>query len=488
MKRVRADIKLKPFLNSLNDKQRVNLSSLLNNSQPTDIRKTVYLSSGGKYSKYDDFLRIFTFKLGYVPIHPVATLGYFASLYSRNNDKSEVVRDCFSLILKCDEFWVFDEKLPSFGESESDDKKDISKFPEGVLAEILFWLSNKPNSPIRFFTFEDAGIPKYTGEKWSLVPDENESKHNESVSKIGKFGIIDLGSSTVKLTVCKIDEHKETETLHKKAITVNLAEGFFEEKILQENPINRTVEAILDFQKEALSFGTTDIKLIGTGVVRLAGNLKEFSKIIKDRTNLNLEVVDGVREAELIFKAVIESIEKNDKDVLVVNAGGGSLEIVVGDSKKISNIYRIPIGISELNEKFSSDYPVGTINYKKMKTSISKILSEYIKDGVKKDILFYTGGELDYMLITGFPLENFTGSLSHPKKLSLENFRMHAKKMITMDQNTLHSFMPDNPHWMNGAISSNAILETISDFFKVKTIVPSNKNLNDGILLEMIEK
>ena len=63
-----------------------------------------------------------------------------------------------------------------------------------------------------------------------------------------------------------------------------------------------------------------------------------------------------------------------------------------------------------------------------------------------------------------------------------------AKKMRNMKLEELHAFMPDNPKWMNGTISSNTLLETIAEFYKIDTIIPSNKNLNDGILHKMMNK
>lgn len=485
-KREITSLDLNRLLSSISKKQNEFLSPLISASPPRNLRKTVYLSSGGKYSKYEDFLRIFTFKTGYVPVHPVSTLGYFTSSYSHEHNKSEIVRDCFSLLLAVDELWVFEEKLPSFDKSDLKDKKYISDFSEGVIAEIYFWLTNKPNSPIRFFTFKDAGIPKYLSKDWSLVKDGDTSDTNQSgLPKV--FAIIDLGSSTVKLTVCSIKEDNISEVLYKKAITVNLAEGFFEEKILQSNAVKRTIQAVFDLQKEALSYGVLDIKMVGTGVIRQAKNLSDFKKDVKEKAKLDLEVLTGEREAKLIYKAVSSSFENISNDLVVVNAGGGTTELVVGKNEKVKYIYNLPVGITDLNEKFTKDLPLDLTKYKKMKSYINKMLQTNIKRAPTNTRLVYTGGELDYMIITGFPLENFSGHVAHPKKIGFKKFVDYANKMKGMNREELHAFMPENPRWMDGAVSSNAILECIANYFKCEVIIPSNKNLNDGILLEMIE-
>lgn len=489
-RKIRAILTSKQILDALEEDQKKSLTSLVSDSSPDKLRKTVYLSSGGKFLKYADFLRAFAMKSGYVPVHPVVTLDYYLSSTLHNHNKAEVMKDCFSLLMACDELWVFEEKLPVLkNDSLSSGKRPLSDFPEGVLAEIFFWLTNKTNSPIRFFTWKDVGIAKYIPEaSWSLVPDQKEveASSGEIDDYPQCFGIIDLGSSTVKLTICSIGSDRRAEVLHKKAITVNLAEGFFENNELQRLAMERTLEAISDCQKEALNFGVLDIRVIGTGVLRKASNLSDFIKKIKEKTDLELKVLSGVDEAELIYKAVVSSFKKDNNRLIVVNAGGGSASIVFCDGNK-TKYYGLPLGISDLNEKFVSEYPVSQAKYEAMKKFIKEILKENVKDSFKGGTLVYTGGELDYMIVTGFPLENFDSSLSHPRKLSLKKFKSHADGMRLMTQEKLSSFMPANPKWMNGAVASNTILETIAEFLGVETIIPSNKNLNDGVLLTMIE-
>lgn len=486
---VRASLSFKQFLNSLNENQKKGISPLVITSRPNTLRKTVYLSSGGKFLKYADFLRSFAIKSGYVPIHPVETLNYYLSSTLHNNSKSEVMRDCFSLMIKCDELWVFDEKSPSFQDDNDKGLKPISRFPEGVLAEIYFWLTNKSNSPLRFFTWREVGIAKYIPEaSWMLVPDgEDKAKASILENEFPKrFGVIDLGSSTVKLTVCNIDADKSINVLHKKSITVNLAEGFFENNELQRRAMARTFEAVIDCQKEALTFGVLDIKAVGTGVLRKASNLEKFMSQIREKTDLDLRVLSAKDEAGLINEAVVGSFKNENLRLTVINAGGGSTAIIFNSNKQVK-YYSLPLGISDLNEKFTNEYPIPEAKYEEMKKHILQLLKQNIEKPIKSRIMVYTGGELDYMIATGFPLEDFGLSLSHPKKISLRKFRNYAAKMRLMKQEELYAFMPANPKWMNGAVASNTILETIAEFLGVETIVPSNKNINDGVLLTMIE-
>ncbi len=475
----------KDVLVSLTKEKAKALNDIINSSNVSTLRKPVYLSSGGKYSKYADFLLKFTYDLGNVPIHPILTLNYYVSTISHQNKKEEIVRDCFSLINQCEELWVFEEKLPCFKAGEgSGDTKRISEFPEGVLAEILWWLRYKRGAPIRFFTWKDVGIPKYLHEeKWQLIPEQLVNER-ESVRLSNRFGIIDLGSSTLKLSVSEIDGFNQISVLLKKSITTNLAEDFFQTELIKEEAKNRTIEGLKDLKDEAIEGGVTDFKLIATKVLRDAKNAREVVSEIEAETGLKLEVLSKEQESRYVTKAVSESFDEKEKELIVINAGGGSTQVTFRIKDKLQE-YSLPIGISDLNEKFVTEYPIKNVDYEKMKKFIKSNILDNIKEIPQIDTLVYTGGELDYMLITGFPLKDFKGSISHPKQINKKDYKMYSAEMREMTLEEIQAFMPNNPNWMNGAIASNTLLEVLSDVFKIKTIIPSNKNVNDGILLTM---
>jgi exopolyphosphatase/pppGpp-phosphohydrolase len=302
--------------------------------------------------------------------------------------------------------------------------------------------------------------------------------------KTKNIAIIDLGSSTIKLTVSEIDQSNQISILLKKSITTNLAEDYFETNTIKNTAKEKTIQGLKDLKNEATEYGVVDFKLIATKVVRDAKNSEDVIKEIEANTGLKLEVLSKEDETRYVVKAVLDSFNDKNQDMLIINAGGGSSQITFNLNNK-THEYSLPIGISDLNEKFIQEYPIEVSKYKEMKEFIKDTVNKEIKEIPQIDSMVYTGGELDYMLMTGFPLEEFDGSISHPKKISPKSFKEYAAEMRKMSLEEIQAFMPNNPNWMNGAIASNTLLETFGDLFKIKTVIPSNKNVNDGILLTM---
>jgi hypothetical protein len=110
-------------------------------------KRTVYTSFDGDLMVYIDCMRKLAVKNGFVPINPEHALGYYLSTRAHSDSKSEVMKDCLSLTMIADEFWVF---------SQNEDDP-LGAFPEGVLIEMLLWMRQK-GLPIKVFSIPQTVV------------------------------------------------------------------------------------------------------------------------------------------------------------------------------------------------------------------------------------------------------------------------------------------------------------------------------------------
>lgn len=103
-------------------------------------RPTVYTSFDGDHMVFIDCMREFAVKNGFVPINPEHALGYYLSTRAHADSKSEVMKDCLSLVTIADEFWVFTHGV----------QNPLAALSEGVLIEMLHWIRKK-KSAVNFF-------------------------------------------------------------------------------------------------------------------------------------------------------------------------------------------------------------------------------------------------------------------------------------------------------------------------------------------------
>jgi len=302
--------------------------------------------------------------------------------------------------------------------------------------------------------------------------------------KSEKFALIDLGSSTVKLNVYEIETKM---MVHKEAKTVNIAENFYPNLLITDDAIDRVITVLKDYKKYLDITKIDDIKLVTTAVARKAKNAVSLVQIIKTQLNWDLEIISGEKEAEIFYLGVTYDFLPKLK-LAAINIGGGSTEITIGTKDRIVRRYSFPIGVSKLNEQFLQMDPPSEREIEEMFTFINGILNLEPINDFTIDVLIHTGGELDYMEITKHPLEESSLSSGHPKQITTSNFVEKYNEINKMSKSQLYEFMPQNPKWMDGAIACTAIAIAIADKLKVNLIVPSNKNLNDGLLLKYLEE
>lgn len=98
-------------------------------------KKIVYTSFDGDDMIHIDHMRELAIKNGYISINPEHALGYYLSTTTMNNKKREVMKDCLSLVMMCDDFWIFNRN----------NNLDLDKLSEGIITEMLLWIKVKNN-------------------------------------------------------------------------------------------------------------------------------------------------------------------------------------------------------------------------------------------------------------------------------------------------------------------------------------------------------
>lgn len=105
--------------------------------------------------------------------------------------------------------------------------------------------------------------------------------------------------------------------------------------------------------------GADEVISYGTSAIRDAKNGPDFAKHFSDRYNMRIQVISGEREAELIFKGILLSVEGgfifDAGNALMLDIGGGSNEFIITDGKKILWKRSFPIGMARMRERFQ--YP-----------------------------------------------------------------------------------------------------------------------------------
>lgn len=164
-----------------------------------------------------------------------------------------------------------------------------------------------------------------------------------------RTGIIDCGTNTFNLLIAERTT-KHWETIFNGKINVRLGKGGFEQGTIRKERMARGVDALMTYYETLLSYRVDDVVVIATSAVRDAGNAAEFIRLVKAKTGLDVRVVDGIKEAELIFEGVRQTLDPSDENILVMDIGGGSTEFILANQNGILWKQSFPLGVSRIYE------------------------------------------------------------------------------------------------------------------------------------------
>jgi exopolyphosphatase / guanosine-5'-triphosphate,3'-diphosphate pyrophosphatase len=169
-----------------------------------------------------------------------------------------------------------------------------------------------------------------------------------------KKAIIDLGTNTFHLLIVE-----DNNILQKISKAAKIGLGGITKGIITPEGIQRGINVLLEFKQQMTDFGVDENKVIafGTSALRSASNQKEVLEAIKSATGINVEVISGDREAELIYKGVSQAVAIKDNN-LVVDIGGGSVEFIICNENGILWKKSLEIGGQRMMDLFMDSDPI----------------------------------------------------------------------------------------------------------------------------------
>ncbi len=164
---------------------------------------------------------------------------------------------------------------------------------------------------------------------------------------MANIGIIDLGSNSARIGIYDENTRKSVYT---GKCPVMLSGNMNCDMLLKEDAMARTIAALAGFKAVMEKFQAEKVIAVATAAVRKAKNQKEFVEKVKSETGISLRVLSGKEEAELDFLGVMGKTKLCD--AVILDTGGGSIEIIGAKEGKMTNAVSIPIGSRSIKELY----------------------------------------------------------------------------------------------------------------------------------------
>ncbi len=193
--------------------------------------------------------------------------------------------------------------------------------------------------------------------------------------KLKKFAAIDIGSNAIRILIANIIQTEHNVVFQKNSLIrspVRLGEDSFTLGEISPKSLKRFVKTMKAFKLLMNIHGVSHYKAFATSALREANNSSYVIKTVKKKAGIKVEIIDGTKEAEIIFNSKISEFINTQKTFLFVDVGGGSTEFTfinggnhvvsksfkIGTVRLINNLIddRVWIGIENWIKKNSMKY------------------------------------------------------------------------------------------------------------------------------------
>ncbi len=189
--------------------------------------------------------------------------------------------------------------------------------------------------------------------------------------------VIDLGTNTFHLFIVDTS-NDQLKTVYREKIAVKLGQNGISKGRIAADAQKRALHALNCFKDIIDQFEVESVKGVATSAMRSAKNGRELVQQIKDQTGIEIEIINGDREAELIFEGVRAGIPMSEEKYLTVDIGGGSVEFVIGNNTDIFWKRSFEIGAQRLLDKFHRKDPMPADSVQEMFDWLKPELKELI--------------------------------------------------------------------------------------------------------------
>jgi len=213
-----------------------------------------------------------------------------------------------------------------------------------------------------------------------------------------RFAAIDVGSNAMRLFFCRVLENGDGPTFIKESMIrmpLRLGHDAFTENIISDETCNKFVSTMHGFGSLIQAYDPISFKACATEAMRQATNGLDLVKRVKEETGINLNIITGKEEADIIISTHIDRYVQTDQHCLYVDVGGGSTELTVINDGNIITSKSFKIGtVRMLNSVINKNIWVEYENWIKANIKDCNNISTIASGGNANKILKLSGKKI----------------------------------------------------------------------------------------------
>lgn len=304
-------------------------------------------------------------------------------------------------------------------------------------------------------------------------------------SKQLRLASIDIGSNAIRLFIGQKSKAGRVTVLEDQRASVRLGKDVFTTGYIRPITQRQLEKALNEFREICELYDVDSIRAVGTSALRDSTNKAKVIARLKTNTGINVQLINGIREAALIHNAVAKEVDLHSKSALLVDMGGGSLEVMLSRRGKLISKVSLPIGTVRLLSKVHLLHPHYEDFAQWVRTPLYRL--RLLKLGTQQkpvQLMIGTGGNLRALGKLCFRL-GFSRSRNRFHRADLERLTLKLFQMTLSQRIKRFQLRKDRADVI---LPAAVVILEMMRIFEITEIAVPNVGLKNGLFWEQLDR
>ncbi|PQP26016.1 Ppx/GppA phosphatase family protein [Rhodococcus opacus] len=311
-----------------------------------------------------------------------------------------------------------------------------------------------------------------------------------------RVAAVDCGTNSIRLLIADIDEQGALHDVCREMRVVRLGQGVDATGRLAPEAIERTRVALSEYAGMIADAGATAVRMVATSATRDASNRDDFFSMTREVLGAVIpgagaEIITGDEEARLSFNGAVGELDPSQGPFVVVDLGGGSTEVVLGDESGVHAAFSTDIGCVRITERCLHDDPPTPAQVEEARAFAQDRLDEAFARVPVEQAHTWVGvaGTMTTIAALAKELPEYDAEQVHLSRIPMPRLREVCNSLIAMTHTERAALGPMHPGRVDviggGAIVTLALADAFEKKAGIDQLVVSEHDILDGIALSI---
>ena len=306
-----------------------------------------------------------------------------------------------------------------------------------------------------------------------------------------RIAAIDIGTNSVHMIVVRVRPDLSFEIIDREKAMVRLGAGGLDGRALTAEAMAAALQALSKFKRLAESHRVDEILAAATSATREARNGGEFLARVERDTGIRTRVISGVEEARLIHQAAVYGVDVAGGSAVVIDIGGGSVEITLGTSTTVQQARSFKIGAIRLTERFVKSDPLSERDERRIVKhvvgEIDRYCAQIVEAGFDR-VIGTSGTILSMAAVAATAARGVPPSELRNLHISAKQIRRLRKDILTFDLEQRLGIPGLDPRRADIIVAGVVLLDTILRRLGAEELTLCDLALREGLVLDYIRR